>query len=327
MWLVRLSCSVLVFFCLILQISPAIAQEVTFTTWQSNADTRWSHNASQLSAYLGNPTSELQYENIDSKVVEIAFTHPFRSDSLHFVIGGGTVGEGVLVDDDYVSAAGATYYGATVSGAHRISRTNSDIRGSGLYYVNAEYHPAGLIFDIAGAPVQVYAGVQYWYENYIAQGVYQVECTDSTGPPTFCNPVGFSGYTNQAVITNKLSWSTIYVGVRSRFALSQDMSLGFLLNYSPITYLSNEDVHHLRSDLHQDPSFSMSGFGQAIDLQLDWRYQFLEGAELRIGYRYWDRKVTNGDWYSYSSSGVSHAPLLEMHTTRKGLTLGLSVIF
>jgi len=246
---------------------------------------------------------------------------------LRLMIGGGAIGSGLLVDDDYVSATGAAYYGATVSGAHRISRTNSDIQDSGLYYVNAEYSSDGFRFDIAGAAIQLYAGMQYWHERYNAKGVRQIECTDSTGPPTFCNPVGYTGYTNEYVISNILSWTTFYVGISSRFELSQSMSLGLMLNYSPITYLSNEDVHHLRSDLHQDPSFSMTGFGQAVDLQLDWRYRIFEQAELSIGYRYWDRKVTNGDWYSYSKSGASRAPLLEMRTTRQGLTLGLQVFF
>ena len=175
--------------------------------------------------------------------------------------------------------------------------------------------------------MQLYGGIQYWHEKYSAQGVRQIECTDSTGPPTFCNPVGYDGYNNQTVITNNVTWITAYIGLRARLELSQAMSLGLRLNYSPSTYLSNEDIHHLRTDLRQDPSFSMTGFGQAIDLQLDWQYRFMEQAEFSIGYRYWDRKVTSGDWYAYSTSGTSSAPLLEMQTTRQGLTLGLNFIF
>ena len=67
--------------------------------------------------------------------------------------------------------------------------------------------------------------------------------------------------------------------------------------------------------------------GQAVDLQLDWRYLMSDWVELSLGYRYWDRKVKGGDWYAYSYTGTSIAPLVEMRTTRKGLTLGLNMVF
>lgn len=327
MWLVRFCHSPIALLLFLIAPCQAAGLEMAVTTWQSKGDTQWAHDATGLSNLLGNPTSRLSYKNVDSEIVEISLSLPFKSESLRFVIGSGIIGSGLLIDDDYVSAAGAAYYGTTASGAQRISRTNSDIRNSGLYYVNAEFYPEMFSFDIASMPLQLYAGLQYWKEDYSARGVRQIECTDSTGPPTFCNPVGFNDYNNLTVISNKMSWTTLYVGARTRLALSQSMSIDFMLNYSPFTYLSNEDTHHLRSDLRQDPSFSMTGFGQAIDLQLDWRYHFQDQVELSIGYRYWDRKVTNADWYSYSYTGTSAATLLDMHTTRKGLTLGLNMVF
>ena len=327
MCLVRPWYRVFALFLFLCQSTQAANLEVAVTGWLSSGKSSWAHNASGLNSIWGNPTSELTYDNVDSDVVELSLVLPYNSDSLHFAIGGGTISSGVLIDDDYVSAAGATYYGATQSGAHRISRTHSDITGSGLYYLSAEYHPDMFNFEIASVPLQLYAGLQYWKEEYSAQGVRQLECTDSTGPPTFCNSVGFNGYNNQTVISNKVIWTTWYIGAKSQLDLSQDMSIHLKLNYSPFTYLSNEDVHHLRSDLRQDPSFSMTGFGQAVDLELDWHYRFQDWAEVSLGYRYWDRKVTDGDWYAYSNSGTSKAPLNYMRTTRKGLTLALNVIF
>jgi len=310
---------------------PVQAAEVQVSTsvWSSGGQTSWAHNASGLNSIWGNPTSELIYENIDSKIAEVSIRLPVNNGNMHFSLGGGTIHHGLLVDDDYVSASGATYYGATVSGAHRISRTHSDVTGSGLYYLSAEYHPEFFKFNIASVPLQLYAGLQYWKEDYVAQGVRQLECTDSTASNgrTFCNMEGFNGYNNQNVISNKVIWTTWYLGAKSQLELSEAMSLRMKVNYSPFTYLSNEDVHHLRSDLHQNPSFSMTGFGQAIDLQLDWRYHFQDWAEVSLGYRYWDRKVTSGDWYSNSNFGTSKAPLAHMRTTRKGVTLALNVVF
>jgi hypothetical protein len=303
--------------------------EFNVTGWASGGETRWSHNAAVLNAIWGIPTSELVYEDIDSDIVELSVALPHANNKIRFAIGGGVIDSGRLVDDDYVSAAGATYYGATVSGAHRISRTHSDITGSGLFYLNAEYHPELLRFEIAGQPLQLYAGLHYWREEYRATGIRQIECTDSTASNgrTFCNPVGFVGYTDQIVITNKVNWTTWYVGAQGQLHLSQATSLHLKLNYSPFTYLSNEDTHHLRTDLRQDPSFSMTGFGQAIDLELEWRYRFSEAAGLSLGYRYWEREVKDGDWYAYSAGGTSVAPLIQMRTIRKGLTLGFNMVF
>lgn len=316
---------------LLLVFSSARATDLNFaiTGWLSEGQTRWSHDASGLSNIWGNPTSELSYESVDSDIVEASVSLPLQNDKLRLVIGGGTISTGLLIDDDYVSAAGATYYGATLSGAHRISRTNSDIRGNGLYYISAEYHPDMFNFNTGHMPLQLYVGLQYWKEKYVASGVRQIECTDSTASNgrTFCNAVGFDGYNDTSVISNTVSWTTWYVGAQSQLELSPQMSLHVMLNYSPFTYLSNEDTHHLRTDLRQDPSFSMSGFGQAVDLQLDWRYRLQDWAELSLGYRYWDRQVRDGDWYSYSTSGTSKAPLVNMRTTRKGLTLGLHMVF
>lgn len=313
--------------------SQAADSQVSVTGWLSDGRTSWAHNASVLNAIWGNPTSELIYENIDSKIVEVSVSLPLKNDRVHFSFGGGSIHHGLLIDDDYVSASGSTYYGATVSGAHRISRTHSDVTSSGLYYLSAEYHPEFLKFDMASAPLQLYAGLQYWKEDYIAQGVRQIECTDATASNgrTFCNATGFNGYNNQAVISNKVVWTTWYVGAQTQLDLTDSMSLHMTVNYSPFTHLSNEDTHHLRSDLRQAPSFSMHGFGQAIDLQLAWRYRYQDWLAFGLGYRYWDRKVTRGDWYAYSTDGVSTftsiAPLGHMRTTRKGVTLELDLVF
>ncbi|MFO7603297.1 MAG: hypothetical protein R6X06_05715 [Gammaproteobacteria bacterium] len=316
---------------LLLLIAPvhAAERELSVSLWLSQGQTDWQHNAAVLNPIWGNPTSELRYEKIDSRVLEVAFTQPFNNSDLYIAMGGGVIDRGVLVDDDYVSASGATYFGASTSGAHRISSTYSDITGSGLFYLNAEYHPALLRVALGRVPLQGYVGLQYWKEEYVAQGIQQIECTDPTASNgrTFCNPVGFSGYNDQVVITNKLIWTSWYLGGKLRLPLGTQTSLHLKMHYSPFSYLSNDDIHHLRADLQQSPSFSMSGFGQALDLQVDWRYEWQDWGQLSLGYRYWERKVTDGNWYAYGLSGTSTAPLVEMRTTRQGLNLGLHVLF
>ena len=125
MWLVRPWRSVLILLFLSFQSSQAAELEIAVTGWLSEGQSRWAHNASVLNNIWGNPTSELSYENVDSEIVEVSLTLPYNSDNLHFAIGGGTIDSGLLVDDDYVSAAGATYYGATLSGAKDPNRLST----------------------------------------------------------------------------------------------------------------------------------------------------------------------------------------------------------
>lgn len=119
--------------------SSDLRVDVSLATWLSEGRTRWSHNASQANPNFGNPTSELDYKDVGTTVTELGGKVSFAKH--YFVrgqVGYGAVGGGRLVDDDYVSAAGATFYGTTQSGAHRFSRTFSDVAGSHIWYLNAD---------------------------------------------------------------------------------------------------------------------------------------------------------------------------------------------
>lgn len=120
--------------------------EFSINTWVTEGQTKWRHDASALDPDLGVPSSELDYQGVDSNIVELSIYNKLPSGhSLKLSIGAGSIDNGVLVDDDYLSASGAVTYGATQSGAHRFSRTHSDIDGSGLFYFKGEFTPQDFI--------------------------------------------------------------------------------------------------------------------------------------------------------------------------------------
>lgn len=129
----------------------------------------------------------------------------------------------------------------------------------------------------------MFVGLQYWRERHVATGVTQAECTTAASPnPAFrCSPVGTVSFRNQAVITNSMSLFSGRIGGEVEYKL--DPRITFEAKVALLlSYLNNEDVHHLRTDLAQDPSFRMTGFGIGTNTDV--------GLRVRI----WDRLYLSG---------------------------------
>lgn len=298
--------------------------EFTFNSWVSNGQTKWRHDASALNPDYGVPTSELDYQGVNSQITEIGvFTHLPSGHRLKLTLGTGVIDEGTLVDDDYLSATGATNLGATQSGAHRFSRTHSDIDGSGLFYFKGEFSPQDFHINTSLADIRFSLGLHLWEEEYTASGVRQIECTLLS----VCTP-GFSGYSGVTVITNKVEWTGVGIAMDALFNISNNLAFQLDLTYYPIMNLVNEDTHHLRSDLAQDPSIRMTGNGTGYDLAAAFNYRFSEKFSVHLGYRIWERWVKNQTITFYSAGGgASSANLMDFRTRRDGFMLGVDFNF
>ena len=113
--------------------------DVGLGMWMSQGRSNWNHDASSLNSLFGNPTSALDYKDVWSNIVELNARLFYKKGfSLKGQIGYGAITEGTLIDDDFVSASGATFYGTSVNGPHRFSRTESDIGDSYVIYVNGD---------------------------------------------------------------------------------------------------------------------------------------------------------------------------------------------
>ena len=143
-----------------------------------------------------------------------------------------------------------------------------------------------------------------------------------------CNAAGYQDFIGSPVITNRVKWHTAYFGLEGAFRLNEGWMLSGNFSYSPLVLLDNEDVHHLRSDLSKQPSFSMSGNGSGYNTEIEAIYNFTSWSNLHLGYRYWFRQVENETWRSHSATGgTSIANLNKFTTRRKGIVLRLDILF
>ena len=84
--------------------------------------------------------------------------------------------------------------------------------------------------------------------------------------------------------------------------------------------LKNEDTHHLRSDLSQDPSISMSGNGTGYDLLAGVNFQITDNIRIQLGYQLWQRYVRNQSIVFISNSGgTTSYNLMDLKSRRHGL--------
>lgn len=299
--------------------------EVGMTGWISSGQMTWSHNASAVDATVGNPTSRLQYKDVAVNFTEFNGTLTIRERGfLRAAFGFAEVGGGRLTDADFVSASGATSFNTSTPGAQRISRTFSDVKGDNSWYFTAEGGVRVVNFPGHRGHLDVVGGYRYWYQRHVATGVGQVECTSLT----FCDPVGTVSHQRQDVIANSLAWHSLEVGLETEYRLFTWLNVYGKAAFIPVSRFSNEDVHYLRSDLRQDPSFRMTGWGIGANLEAGASVRLLSRLWLDAGYRVWWNRAITGTWENFPASGTSvSVPLNELRTVRQGLTIGLRLMF
>lgn len=308
--------------------SSGIRLDISLSTWLTEGKTRW--NFYNQSARFGNPTSDLDFKDVGTTVTELSGKASFDKRSFQYFVRGqfgyGAVGGGRLVDDDYVSAAGAAFYGTTQSGAHRFSRTFSDLDGGRLWYLNADFGGQIGVWD-KRATLGTFLGYQRREEKLQAFGVGQVECTALAPSAIRCSPPGTVSNVGRLALTNTAVWNSFRLGVegdvRPHPRAGLDGRIAFL-----VSRLSNKDIHHLRTDLKQDPSVTMTGTGIGFNAETNASVLLHERLFFDVGYRYWWQRVGGGDVVFRGTTGDSQPfPLNEFKSIRQGVTFGLRYTF
>jgi hypothetical protein len=295
--------------------------EFSAGTWISVGDTRWAHDASSV-AGLGNPTSKLTYKDVGTNVIDLTGKVWFSPRVFgRLNVGFAGIGGGRLTDDDYGSNGGQRLF----------SRTNSDLSGDSMWYLNAD---SG--FKVAEYPnhrgwLEMFGGYQFWHTTYQATGVTQVSCDNSAVPGSLgiaCNPAGTVTNQGETAITNTTNWHSIRVGASTEYRLTRRLSVLGTLAFIPISVLDNKDVHHLRGDLKQNPSFSMTGYGVGANMDVGARFMITNNLAASLGYRLYYNRVFSGDLTVHPVAGASDSfPLTQFESLRHGFTAGLSLIF
>ncbi|GKS58199.1 hypothetical protein YTPLAS18_17260 [Nitrospira sp.] len=274
---------------------------------------------------VGNPSSRLQYKDVGVNFIELkGRVNLLNRFFVRGTFGFADIGGGRLTDDDFVSGQGAAFYGTATPGAQRISRTFSDIKGDNSWYGVLEAGGRLVNFPHHRGHLDAFIGYRYYFQRHVATGVAQAECTSTA----FCDPVGTISHVRDDVISNEQRWQSVELGLDVEYRLLRRLSVYGSGAFLPVNWLNNEDVHYLRTDLRQDPSFRMSGWGIGANLEAGATVAILSQLFLDVGYRFWWNQVLDGQWENFPVGGGGvEVPLREFRSTRQGLTLALRYRF
>jgi hypothetical protein len=295
--------------------------------WISTGNTQWAHNASSI-AGLGDPTSKLTYKDVGTNVLEFTgkvWVTPKWFGRLN--VGFAGIGGGRLIDNDYLA----------VDGKNPSSQTYSNVDGDNMWYLNADFGTRVVEFPHARGWLDLFVGYQYWYQKFTASGLGQVSCTNAgqtvdldpgrPGTQPLCNPNQSVSSTIQ-VITNTTRWNSMRMGGSAEYRLTRRFSLQGTAAFIPLSFLDNKDIHHLRSDLQQNPSISMSGYAIGADADAGVKLMLIRNMFLNFGYRVWWNYTVDGTVTFHNAGAASDSfPLTQFQSLRQGWTFGLNYTF
>jgi hypothetical protein len=229
-------------------------------------------------------TSELLWKGQNTKIYEVKADLVVRRFVSNLTLGWGSVERGTLRNLDFEGNGRTGIFSDTLS-----SPTDGFI-----VYGSVDIGPRLIRWTYKGAPgaVDVLVGFQYWQEKYTARGLDVLLCNSIPGF-TCALPTG--GTSNANAITETITWKSIRLGPRVTVPVFSRLTAVGQAFYIPWTHYENTDVHLLRSDLPQDPSFkdTASG-GQGIQLEGALQLRLWRSLRIEAGYRYWDLRSGGG---------------------------------
>ncbi|MGI9383855.1 MAG: hypothetical protein ACR2PO_11935 [Methyloligellaceae bacterium] len=262
--------------------APKPNVEVGVRYWVSEGQTKFQFDSSGASPILGNPTSVLDYDDIETRSAEFVFRIENEAGTFFKgFVGGGSVDDGTLDDEDFFA------------GQIKFSDTLSEVDGDGLFYFSLDVGKTFSVTRPRGTfSISPLVGVSFWRENVIAKGV-QCNADDLGG--LFCGAPGqvVIPFGTQ-VITNEQDWTSLRIGAEARATLFDKLTLIADVAVLPIAYLDADDSHHLRTDLGPVPNIRYRGTGHGFQFEALARYAVTPKFTIGGGVRYWHAE-TDGE--------------------------------
>ena len=191
-------------------------------------------------------------------------------------VSSGRVGEsGVFRDEDFNA------------GQIKFSDTTSSVTGGRIGYGALDIGRADWVFNTERLAVVPFVGYGQWSETVDAYGA-----TDHLGF------IGGDIPHNVLVITNKVVWKALRVGVAAQLDIGPRTRLDVDLALIPYGKVRNDDSHHLRtspSDLGPVPNIVLEGEGRGVQADVELRHEVRRHTQIGIGVRYWHLDAYEGE--------------------------------
>ena len=264
-----------------------------------------------------NPLSDLRWRGTDGIVSELFVDAVWKRLVVRSTLGLGAVLDGAFIDEDF----------AANNRNNRFSVTRSSVEGDDILNVSGDIGVRALRWSAAdGRPgfLDLLVGYQYWRESYEAFGATGVGFV-SFNPPVTIDAVVPS---DVKVITQDFIWQSIRVGGRVNIPLPARFGLRGEAMFIPWTSFELRDVHHLRTDLRQDPSFVQTGTGGfGYELEGALTYTIWRTLAVEAGFRYWKLESGDGDAKARTVNGTVNFKFEGATTERYGPFIGLQYRF
>jgi hypothetical protein len=264
-----------------------------------------------------NPLSDLRWRGTDGIVSELFVDAVWKRLVVRSTLGLGAVLDGAFIDEDF----------AANNRNNRFSVTRSSVEGDDILNVSGDIGVRTLRWSAAdGRPgfLDLLVGYQYWRESYEAFGATGVGFV-SFNPPVTIDAVVPS---DVKVITQDFIWQSIRVGGRVNIPLPARFGLRGEAMFIPWTSFELRDVHQLRTDLRQDPSFVQTGTGGfGYELEGALTYTIWRTLAVEAGFRYWKLESGDGDAKARTVNGTVNFKFEGATTERYGPFIGLQYRF
>lgn len=287
--------------------APPYTLTVSVREWISQG--RSAHN---ISAPSGSPNviSELTWRGLNSTITQVRADAVFKRFVADLCVGYGALGSGTLLDQDWEGD----------NRTNKTAETLSSVTDGSVLTVSVDggwrmFHWTSYDNPLPGG-IDLLVGYQYWRERYVGSGLHNL-LTDA---------VMFTGVT---AITQTNTWQSFRLGTRAIIPLHARMAIKGSAFYIPVSRYENEDIHHLRTDLRQNPSFLTTATGgNGIQLEGSVLIRVWERLMIEAGYAYWDIRSGSGSVQALLSNGlVVVEPHNDEHTRRQGVFFGINWTF
>jgi hypothetical protein len=316
---------VLVLAFLTLAIAPAVSAQapppppdwtvsLAGRVWVTSGWSNWNFKSAGV-----DPASDLRWRGVDAVVGEVAADVVWRRWVWMISIGGSSLDQGTLVDEDFAQS----------NRQKRFSVTRSPVDSGSIFYVNNDIGVRAVrwqqpLFGPAPAPstpagyVDVFVGYQFWREEYSAFGAQGSLIL----APNFVVNQFEPG--SVKFVTHEYTRHSVRIGARTQVPIVGGLSLKGLVAISPYTHTDHEDTHYLRTDL-RNPIVSSANGGFGVQGEIGLAYAVWRGLSAEAGFRYWRFDSGQGDVVSRAVNGTEgRARLDEAITERYGPYLGVS---